>query len=159
MDVLKATQYIVEKHKGQMRMGGAEYSSHPIAVSELIKGKLLSEEMVLAALFHDLLEDTDATEEEILNLSNRNVLEAIILLTKRDGYEISEYISKISNNIIARNVKLADRIHNLQSAVVANDQFKKKYIKETEQYYLELSRGTLFEVEMLESYMMLKNTV
>lgn len=159
MDYNRAVQFIKDKHKGQLRIGGDEYVSHPIAVSEIIKNKGLSQEMIFTALFHDLLEDTDATENEILNLSCIEVLEAVKLLTKYEGYDINEYISNIKDNEIALHVKLADRIHNLDSAIVANDEFKYKYILETERYYIPISKGTIFKHEITESLLRLKNNI
>ena len=53
---------------------------------------------------------------------------------------MSEYISAIKNNQIALAVKTADRLHNLQSALVANVEFKRKYILETVDWYLDFSK-------------------
>ena len=61
-----ALEFAKAKHKGQKRIGGDDYITHPIAVCEIVKSQGLDENYQIAALFHDLLEDTDATEEEIL---------------------------------------------------------------------------------------------
>lgn len=92
-----------------------------------------------------MLEDTDATEAEIKQLSNIRVLNAVKLLTKTKGYDMDTYIEKIRNNVMARMIKLADRLHNLLSAVVANRKFQLRYIEETEKYYLDLAKGTVLE--------------
>ena len=63
----RALEFAKEKHKGQKRIGGDDYITHPIAVSEIVKNQGFDENYQIAALFHDLLEDTDATEEEIIN--------------------------------------------------------------------------------------------
>ena len=134
-----ALEYATEKHKGQKRIGGDDYITHPIAVCEIVKEQGLDENYQMAALFHDLLEDTDATEEEILGYGGADVLEAVKLLTKYKGYDMAEYIAAIKNNSIAFAVKTADRLHNLQCAVVANEDFKRKYILETVDWYLDFS--------------------
>ena len=134
-----AHTFAKEKHKGQKRIGGDDYITHPVAVSEIVKSQGLGENYQITALFHDLLEDTDATEEEILKYGNQQILEAVKLLTKEKGYEMSEYIGAIKNNPIAFAVKAADRLHNLQCAVVANEDFKRKYILETVDWYLDFS--------------------
>ena len=72
-----ALRFAAEKHKGQFRIGGAEYITHPMAVAEIVRQNGYGIDVQIAALFHDLLEDTDATENEILALSNENVLEAV----------------------------------------------------------------------------------
>ena len=63
-----------EKHDGQKRIGGDDYITHPMAVCEIVKRQGFDESFQIAALFHDLLEDTDATEEEILNCGNKEIL-------------------------------------------------------------------------------------
>lgn len=155
-----AIQFMKEKHKGQFRQGGLPYYIHPIVVMELLKSKGYADnDYLLTALFHDLLEDTDATEEEILKLSNENVLVAVKLLTKKSGVGVGEYLNPIKSTHLAKTVKLADRLHNLQSAVVANEKFKKKYIKETEGYYLYLADGTDFYDDILDALNKLKKSI
>ncbi|MDC6267327.1 hypothetical protein [Lysinibacillus fusiformis] len=104
-----------------------------------------------------MLEDTDATEEEIQQYGGEQVLQAVKLLTKSKGYVMDEYIENIKNNEIAKVVKLADRLHNLQCAKVASDKFKNRYIKETEEYYLDLAKATVFENDIINALNKLKN--
>ena len=135
----QALNFATEKHKGQKRIGGDDYITHPIAVSEIVKGQGFSEDYQIAALFHDLLEDTNATEKEILSYGNDEILTAVKLLTKQKGYEMKEYITAIKNNDIAFVVKAADRLHNLECALVTDVEFKRKYILETVDWYLDFS--------------------
>ena len=134
-----ALEYATQKHKGQKRIGGDDYITHPIAVCDIVKSEGRDENYQIAALFHDLLEDTDATDEEILKYGNAEILEAVKLLTKEKGYDMAEYIGAIKNNPIARAVKAADRLHNLQCALVTNEEFKRKYILETVDWYMDFS--------------------
>lgn len=134
-----ALEFAKEKHKGQTRIGGDDYISHPIAVCEIVKEQGYDENYQKAALFHDLLEDTEATEEEILKYGNQEILDAVKLLTKEKGYNMSDYISGIRRNSIACVVKAADRLHNLQCAIITNEEFKRKYILETVDWYMDFS--------------------
>lgn len=134
-----ALEFATKKHLGQFRVGGDPYITHPIAVAEILKSKNFPIEYQIAGLFHDLLEDTDATEEEILNLGGKEVLEAVKLLTKTPNYVMDEYIFNIKNNKIAREVKIADRLHNLSCAHLCSEQFKRRYILESIDYYIDLS--------------------
>lgn len=127
------------KHEGQTRRGGLAYITHPIAVAEILESRGFDERYVLAGLFHDLLEDTDATDGEILALSSEEVLTAVKLLTKTKGYVMSEYMAGIVANPIAREVKAADRLHNLSCAHECSEEFKVRYIKESIDWYLDLS--------------------
>lgn len=135
----KALKFAAEKHNGQLRKGGEPYITHPIAVAKMLREKGFGIDYLITGLFHDLLEDTDATEAEIEALGGEKVLEAVKLLTKRKGYVMSEYVSAIKKNPIAFAVKGADRLHNLQSAVVASEDFKRHYILESIDWYLDFS--------------------
>ena len=132
-----ALAFAEQKHKGQFRIGGEAYITHPIAVSEIVGENGGDINCRIAALFHDLLEDTDATEQEILELSNQEVLGAVKLLTKQKGYVMEEYVANIRKNRMAFLVKGADRLHNLRCALMCDDQFKQKYILETMNYYMD----------------------
>ena len=161
---LKAVSFTKEKHEGQSRMGGDAYITHPLAVVEILNSFGYNGEFSYVGLFHDLLEDTDATPEEIYSYAGvgrlgESVLKAVELLTKRKGYCMEEYIQKISQNELAKIVKLADRLHNLQSALVASEKFRKRYIAETEQYYISLAAGTCFEESILQSLKELKHSL
>ena len=101
MDLEKAIEFIKQKHAGQKRKQGTPYYTHPLAVANLLKEKGFSIEYQIAGLFHDLLEDTDATLQEIIELSNEKVAEAVRLVTKTDGYVMSEYIKNIKENEMA----------------------------------------------------------
>ena len=135
----RALIFAKEKHNGQKRIGGDDYITHPLAVLEIVKSQGFDENYQIAALFHDLLEDTDATEEEILKCASPEILDAVNLLTKKKGYDMAEYIGAIKSNPIAFAVKAADRLHNLQCAIITNEEFKRKYILETVDWYLDFS--------------------
>jgi (p)ppGpp synthase/HD superfamily hydrolase len=117
---LKALEFATQKHKGQLRKGGLDYITHPIAGANILKEKGYGEEEQIVGLFHDLLEDTDATEEQILAIGGERVLAAVKLLTKKKGYQMAEYIAGIKSDPLAKIVKAADRLHNLRCAVVCD---------------------------------------
>ena len=135
----RALQFAREKHKGQFRIGGAEYITHPMAVAEIVRQSGYGTDFQIAALFHDLLEDTDAKESEILAYGNEEILKAVKLLTKQKGYTMEEYVAGIRKNAMAFAVKAADRLHNLRCALVTDTEFKRKYIFETVDWYLDFS--------------------
>ena len=108
---------------------------HPIEVAL----SLYKESDKIVALLHDILEDTDATEEEILKYGSPEILESVKLLTKEKGYDMEKYISAIKANPIAFAVKSADRLHNLQCALATSEEFKRKYILETVDWYMDFS--------------------
>ena len=145
MEFKNYVEFMKERHKGQKRIQGTPYYLHPLEVGNILRKKGFSEEYQIVGLFHDLLEDTDTTYEEILKITNYNIAEAVRLLTKEENYVVSEYMKRIKDNDIARTVKLADRIHNLSELHFTSEKFREKYIKETEEWFVELAEGTVFE--------------
>ncbi len=145
-----AMAFAEEKHAGQFRRGGAAYITHPMAVCAMLRDWGFDEDTQIAGLFHDLLEDTDATEEEILCLGGEAVLEAVKLLTKQEGYIMAEYIAAIRKNPMAFHVKGADRLHNLQCAVVADSPFRHRYVEETLAWYMDFSPQIPLAVKKLQ---------
>lgn len=135
IQIERAHAFAKEKHEGQTRIGGKPYISHPEAVAEIVRRQDYGVEYQITALFHDLLEDTDASEEEILELGGPEVLTAVKLLTKPKGYVMKEYVAGIRGNQMAFVVKGADRLHNLQSAFCTDEKFKHRYILETIDWY------------------------
>ena len=158
--IISSLLFAKEKHEGQTRIGGKPYISHPVEVARILEEKgFLDDCYIKTALFHDLLEDTDASEQEISFYGGEEVLTAVKLLTKSKGYIMEDYIQAIRNNPIAKMVKLADRLHNLSCAVIADEKFRKRYVKETEEFYLDLAKGTTFEKDIQEALHTLRDTI
>ncbi|MBE6720456.1 MAG: bifunctional (p)ppGpp synthetase/guanosine-3',5'-bis(diphosphate) 3'-pyrophosphohydrolase [Ruminococcaceae bacterium] len=136
----KALAYATLMHEGQYRIGGDKYITHPVAVAEIVKKQGYGIDYQIAALFHDLLEDTKATVPDMLdNGANAEIIEAVRVLTKHKGYVMHEYVNGIKRNEMAFVIKNADRIHNLSTAGCTSDEFKRHYIKETKQWYIDFS--------------------
>ena len=158
--IISSLLFAKEKHEGQTRIGGEPYISHPVKVAKILEEKGFTDaKYIITALFHDLLEDTDATEQEISYYGGADVLAAVKVLTKRKGYKMETYIQDIQDNPIAKMVKLSDRLHNLLSAVVADYAFQQRYVKETEQFYVDLAKDTPFEEDIVKALMVLKNNL
>lgn len=147
----QAYAYAERKHRGQKRIGGDPYISHPEAVAEMMRKKGYGMDYCITGLFHDLLEDTDAREEEIRAIGGDQVLEAVRLLTKKKGGRMEDYIAGIRKNKMAFAVKGADCLHNLRSAVVTDENFKRNYIRESREWYLDFAPEIREAVEALEA--------
>ena len=145
MKVIKAITFAFEKHKGQERRSGIPYVSHPIIVSELIrKHKPYSKnltDLVCAAILHDVLEDTDATIQEIVAEFGDMVASLVIELTSnrdvmvnfpsKNEYLINKMACMTSYALV---VKLADRLSNIL------DGPKPSYLEDTKVMIDELER-------------------
>ena len=147
-----ALEYATKMHKGQYRIGGEEYITHPVAVAKKVKDLGYGLDYQITALFHDLLEDTQATEEEILRLSSPEVLEVVKILTKYEGYDMAEYVSNIRKNKMAFVVKSADRLHNLECCYCTSPEFRKRYVAESAIWYGDFSDDIKKEIEKLKEF-------
>jgi (p)ppGpp synthase/HD superfamily hydrolase len=124
--VLKAYRFGDLKHKGQVRkVSGADYISHPIAVSYVVaahkKSKHL-EELLAAAILHDTLEDTDTSFEELAR-EFTPLVASLVLELSSDKEEISRMgkLSYLKKKLIGLSsyglvLKLADRLHNVSDS-------------------------------------------
>lgn len=122
MTIEQATQLCIEAHKGQFRKDGiTPYHTHPIAVAELLD----TTNEKIAALLHDILEDTKVTYEDLVIAGvPPRALSAILILTKEFGIPYTQYLQGISNNTLATKVKIADMFHNV-SDTPSTQQVKK----------------------------------
>ena len=100
----------LKAHQGQTDKSGMPYFLHPFYVAEHME----DEEETCAALLHDVVEDTDLTLEDLRRAGMpERVVEAVDLLTHREGTDYFEYVRGLSGNRIARTVKLHDLEHNM----------------------------------------------
>jgi len=152
-------ELVKTRHGNQKRKQGTPYYLHPFAVADILKEAGYGEDYQIVGLFHDLLEDTQTTYEEILSISTYEIANAVKLLTKEEDYKMDEYMSRIKLNELAKAVKLADRIHNLSEAHHASDKWIAKYVAESEEWFLELAENTLFENELCKHIDELKKNI
>ena len=105
----KAMKLCYEAHKDQMDKSGLPYVFHPAHVAE----QMTDEATTIVALLHDVVEDTDYTLEDLAAEGfEKEILEAVALMTHEDDVPYLDYVAKLKNNPIARAVKLADLAHN-----------------------------------------------
>lgn len=112
-------------HAGQKRDDGSDYINHPRSVrGRLIRCGIKDNAVLATALFHDLLEDTTITEQEIEEVAGSVVLEAVKQLTNKvpSGTSFADKTALMLEhashyNDIAKRVKLADRYDNLADAI------------------------------------------
>ncbi|MGN6776946.1 GTP pyrophosphokinase [Rhizobium sp.] len=115
----KAIQTAAYWHKGQVDKGGAPYILHPLRVMMLMEDPTDK----IVAVLHDVLEDTDLQADDLRALKfSSDVREAVIALTQQTGEDYFDFIRRLSDNPIARRVKLADIADNLDPArIVPSD--------------------------------------
>lgn len=123
-------------HCGQKRKDGTPYIYHPMKVAEMIKDQGYGLKYQAAAVLHDVIEDTDVTEED-LSAFGADVQSAVVALTRVKGTDEADYVRNVLDNPIAAVVKNADKIQNLEEAMEAKDKkFRRWYAKKAKKYYL-----------------------
>lgn len=108
----RALRIAYEAHAGQLDKCGIPYVFHPYHLAEQMPG----EATTCAALLHDVVEDTDVTLDELARSFPADVVDAVRLLTHEKSVPYLDYVRAIAANPIARTVKRADLLHNLDSA-------------------------------------------
>lgn len=106
---IKALFIMLNAHKGQKDKGGHPYFLHPLRVSMATKNKRSK----IVALLHDVLENSNKYEIKDFNFLDEEQKEALLLLTHNDSDEYFEYVKRIKQNKIAREVKLMDLKDNM----------------------------------------------
>lgn len=110
-----------QAHKGQKDKAGMPYVLHPLRLMLNQNGL----EAMIAAVLHDVVEDTFVTLDQIAEAGfSKTVLDAISLLTHDPSMPYMDYIKSIATNAIARQVKLADLLDNMDLSRIPNPQEK-----------------------------------
>jgi len=105
----KALKLCFKAHKDQVDKSGIPYVFHPFHLAEQME----TEETIIVALLHDIIEDTEYTIEDLIKEGfDKTVVDAVALMTHADGVDYMQYIAAIKQNPIAKAVKLADLRHN-----------------------------------------------
>ncbi len=101
----QALQIALNAHKGQTAKAGKPYILHPLRVMAMMD----TEEEMVTALLHDVLEDSN---EDIRSMPY-HIIDAVVALTKSKGTPYDAYIKNVSKNTLAKKVKLADLCDNM----------------------------------------------
>lgn len=99
-------------HRGQKDKGGSPYILHPLRVMVAVG---FDEDAQMVAVLHDVIEDTDVDEVKLQNAGcPKNVVEALLALTRVDGETYADYIERVAKNRLAVRVKVADLEDNMR---------------------------------------------
>ena len=144
--VKKAYAFSANAHAHQKRMSGEPYITHPLAVAGAVVEWRMDADAIVAALLHDVLEDTGTTKRELADLFGREVAELVDGLSKLDKMEFASYQEAQAENFrkmlmaMARDlrvvlIKLADRQHNLQTMAAMRPDKRRRIATETLEIY------------------------
>ena len=125
----KALKLCFTAHKDQLDKSGLPYVFHPFHLA----GQMTNEYTTIAALLHDVVEDTAYTFSDLAAMGfPEEVISALRLLTHDPAVPYMEYVAQIKQNPVARAVKLADLRHN--SDLTRLDQIDERALARVEKY-------------------------
>ncbi|MGZ5454132.1 MAG: RelA/SpoT family protein [Candidatus Aminicenantales bacterium] len=142
----KAYVFAGQAHKGQVRRSGEPYLSHPLEVADYLADMRLDKTTLVAALLHDVLEDTDTTAAAIRESFGREVADLVEGVTKisrvqevspevRRAETLRKIILAMTDDIRVIFIKLADRIHNLKTLRHLDEERQRQIARETLDIY------------------------
>jgi GTP pyrophosphokinase len=159
MDRVKdAFELANEAHKEQRRRSGLPYIVHPIAVAQIVASELeLGANPVIAALLHDVVEDTDYTLDDISQRFGDDVSHLVDIVTKRkiekqvNSKQVENFrqlLESMQYDVRAVLIKLADRLHNMRTLESMRPAKQMKIAGETDYFYAPLAhRLGLYKVK------------
>ncbi|MBQ0907789.1 bifunctional (p)ppGpp synthetase/guanosine-3',5'-bis(diphosphate) 3'-pyrophosphohydrolase [Flavobacterium sp. F-328] len=149
--IRKAFDVSVEAHKDQRRKSGEAYIFHPIAVAKIVASEIgLGATSIAAALLHDVVEDTPTTVQDIERLFNPKVAQLVEGLTKislvqkdlnasMQAENFRKMILTLNDDVRVILIKLADRLHNMQTMDSMQEDKQTKIASETLYIYAPLA--------------------
>lgn len=148
--LLSAYRYAEMQHEGQKRASGEPYFTHPCAVAEILIDLGMDTPSIAAAFLHDVIEDTNATAEDIRTYFGSEILTLVDGVTKLDKIryasheeEDAENFRKIfvamANDVRVIIIKLADRLHNMRSLNFLSNERQQRIAKETLEIFTPLA--------------------
>nr|WP_315187589.1 RelA/SpoT family protein [uncultured Flavobacterium sp.] len=149
--IRKAFDVAVDAHKEQRRKSGEAYIFHPIAVAKIVASEIgLGATSIAAALLHDVVEDTPITVEDIERLFNPKVAQLVEGLTKismvqkdlnasLQAENFRKMILTLNDDVRVILIKLADRLHNMQTMDSMREDKQTKIASETLYIYAPLA--------------------
>ncbi|MDA3013455.1 MAG: RelA/SpoT family protein [Actinomycetota bacterium] len=143
-------QFASKGHENQKRKSGEPYITHPLQVAIYLSELSLDIETIVAALLHDLIEDTDITYDDLHTKFGKEIADIVDGVTKLDKIKynsneeakadaIRKMVIAMSKDIRVLILKLADRLHNIKTIEFHNDWKQEKIASETLYVYAPLA--------------------
>lgn len=145
-DVTRAYYYAEQAHDGQVRRSGDPYITHPLAVARILSEMRMDHHSLMAALLHDVIEDTGVSKEALSEEFNETIAELVDGVSKLTHLEFETIAEKQAENFqkmalaMAEDIrviliKLADRLHNMRTLGVLRPDKRRRIARETLDLY------------------------
>lgn len=147
VDLVKRAYFYAEQaHDGQSRHSGEPYVTHPLAVAEILREMHMDHQSLMAAMLHDVIEDTGITQTAIAGQFGETVANLVDGVSKLNQMEFGTRIEAqaenfqkmalaMANDIRVILVKLADRLHNMRTLEVLKPEKQQRIARETLDIY------------------------
>lgn len=154
----KAKQFAKKSHSGQKRCTWEPYISHPLNVAKILKRHWFDDEILVIALLHDVCEDTECSNLDLISLFWEKVWFVVNALSKNkrywgnwnnycgpgpdewSNYRLLMYINRLYTSSMSEPcvlfIKMADQLDNLSSISIFRTEKQNRIIEELENYYL-----------------------
>lgn len=144
--VQRAYQFGAKAHEGQKRMSGEPYIHHPLEVARILGEMHMDHQTIMAAILHDVIEDTPTAKAKIKRQFGKSVAELVDGVSKLDKIEFEsvaeaqahnfrKMLMAMSNDIRVILVKLADRLHNMRTLEALKPEKRRRIALETLDVY------------------------
>ncbi|MCZ6620006.1 MAG: RelA/SpoT family protein [Gammaproteobacteria bacterium] len=143
--VQQAYVYAAYAHEGQMRQSGHPYISHPLAVAHILATMRMDHQTVIAALLHDVIEDTRVAKQALGKRFGKPVAEIVDGVSKlrkifrsqaeAQAENFQKMAMAMAKDLRVIMVKLADRLHNMRTIGVMSSEQRRRTARETLEFY------------------------
>ncbi len=160
-NIYRAYLFGAEAHKGQKRVSGEPYIYHPVAVARILAEMRMDEKSIMAAILHDVIEDTATAKDQIAYEFGQEVAELVDGVSKLTNMQFEnraeaqaenfrKMILAMVQDIRVILVKLADRLHNMRTLGVMPPEKKRRIARETLEIYAPIAHRLGMHVLCLE---------
>jgi GTP diphosphokinase / guanosine-3',5'-bis(diphosphate) 3'-diphosphatase len=144
--VQRAYHFSAKAHEGQKRKSGEPYIHHPLEVAYILGEMHMDHQTLMAAILHDVIEDTPTAKTVITRRFGKGVAELVDGVSKLDKIQFESFaeaqahnfrkmLMAMSNDIRVILVKLADRLHNMRTLEALNPEKRRRIARETLEVY------------------------
>ena len=144
--VYRAYLFSADAHEGQKRLTGEPYIYHPIAVARILADMRMDHKCIIAAILHDVIEDTGATKEQIAEAFDDEIAELVDGVSKltqinfrsraeAQAASFRKMMLAMTRDIRVILIKLADRLHNMRTLDVMRPEKCRRIARETLEIY------------------------
>jgi guanosine-3',5'-bis(diphosphate) 3'-pyrophosphohydrolase len=158
--VREAYEFGAERHEGQKRVSGEPYITHPVAVADILADLRLDADTLVAAILHDVIEDTPTAKAEIVSIFGQVVADLVDGVSKLDQLQFKnrqeaqaesfrKMLLAMVRDIRVIMVKLADRMHNMRTLGAMPPVKRRRTARETLEIYAPIAeRLGLYAVKL-----------